>query len=397
MSGALSNVLVIDLTRVLAGPYATMILGDLGARIIKIEQPGRGDETRQWGPPFTANGESAYFLCINRNKQSLTLNLKTRNGQEILRHLARRADVLIENFKVGTMEHLGLGYETLRTINPGLVYCAITGYGQTGPYRERPGYDSVIQAQGGMMSITGPADGIPFKVGVAIADIIAGLHAATAIMAALHYRQESGKGQYIDIALFDAQLSGLANVASAYLVSGKLPQRFGNAHPAIVPYQTFPTADGWLMLAVGNDRQFAELARVLGHPEWSRDERFRTNPARVANREVLIQLLTEVFHTRSTRVWMEMLLPADVPCGPVNDIPTALSDPQAHARAMVQTIEHPSGSSIPLVGPVPKLSATPAQIATAPPHLGEHTAQVLKEFLGYDDAHIAALRAEGTL
>jgi crotonobetainyl-CoA:carnitine CoA-transferase CaiB-like acyl-CoA transferase len=397
VSGALLNILVIDLTRVLAGPYATMILGDFGARVIKIEQPGQGDETRRWGPPFTANGESAYYLCVNRDKESLTLNLKTPGGQEVLRDLARRADVLIENFKVDMLKNLGLGYEMLREINPSLIYCAITGYGQTGPYRDRPGYDAVIQAQGGLMSVTGAARGEPFKVGVAIADIAAGLYAAVSITTALYYRQCTGEGQFIDIALFDAQLGWLANVASAYLVSGDPPKRFGNAHATIVPYQTMPTADGWLMLAVGNDQQFASLCRVLGHPEWANDERFGINPARVINREILIPMLTKIFRTLPTGCWMDALLPVGVPCGPVNDIPTALNDPQARARAMVQTVEHVTGGKIPLVGPVPKLSVTPAQISAPPPVLGEHTDQVLSELLGYDGARIAALRAEGAI
>jgi len=397
VSGAILNILVIDLTRVLAGPYATMILGDFGARVIKIEQPGQGDETRRWGPPFTANGESAYYLCVNRDKESLTLNLKTPGGQEVLRDLARRADVLIENFKVDMLKNLGLGYEMLREINPSLIYCAITGYGQTGPYRDRPGYDAVIQAQGGLMSVTGAARGEPFKVGVAIADIAAGLYAAVSITTALYYRQCTGEGQFIDIALFDAQLGWLANVASAYLVSGDPPKRFGNAHATIVPYQTMPTADGWLMLAVGNDQQFASLCRVLGHPEWANDERFGINPARVINREILIPMLTKIFRTLPTGCWMDALLPVGVPCGPVNDIPTALNDPQARARAMVQTVEHVTGGKIPLVGPVPKLSVTPAQISAPPPVLGEHTDQVLSELLGYDGARIAALRAEGAI
>lgn len=397
MPGALSDLLVVDLTRVLAGPYGTMILGDFGARIIKVEQPGRGDDTRQWGPPFTPGGESAYFLCVNRNKQSVTLNLKTEAGREVLRDFVRRADVLVENFKVGTMASLGLGYESLRALNPGLIYCAITGYGQTGPYRMRPGYDTVIQAQGGIMSITGPADGEPFKVGVAIVDITAGLYAATSILAALHHRERTGEGQFIDIALFDAQLGWLANVASAYLVSGQPPERYGNAHATIVPYQTMPTADGWLMLAAGNDGQFAALCRALGHPEWIVDERFATNPARVANRETLIPQLEAIFRTRPTEEWIELILDAGVPCGPVNDIPTALADPQAQARQMVQTVAHPLDGPVSLVGPVPKLSATPARITSAPPNLGEHTQAVLCDLLGYDEGRIAALRADGAI
>ena len=397
MSQALSDVLVIDLTRVLAGPYGTMILGDFGARIIKIEQPGRGDESRYWGPPFTASGESAYFLCANRNKQSITLNLKTTGGRQVLRDLVLRADVLIENFKVGTMSRLGLGYESLRNLNPGLIYCAITGYGQTGPYRERPGYDTVIQAQGGLMSITGPPDAEPFKVGVAIVDITAGLYAVLSILVALLHRRRTGEGQFIDIALFDAQIGWLANVASSYLVSGHSPKRYGNAHATIVPYQTVPTADGWLMLAVGNDVQFASLCEVLHHPEWQTDLRFATNPARVTNRDILTSELQAIFPMQPTRLWVQVLLDAGIPCGPVNDIPAALSDPQTQARQMVQTIEHPMGGTIPQIGPVPKLSVTPAAIASPPPVLGEHTETVLRELLGYGDEHVAVLRAAGAI
>jgi crotonobetainyl-CoA:carnitine CoA-transferase CaiB-like acyl-CoA transferase len=397
MPGALDDLLILDLSRVLAGPYATMQLGDYGARIIKIEQPGRGDDTRQWGPPFTPSGESAYYLSANRNKQSVTLDLKTERGRQIVGDLTQRADVLVENFKVGTMDGLGLGYATLRQDNPSLIYCAITGYGQTGPYRDRPGYDTVIQAQGGIMSITGPADGAPSKVGVAIADIMAGMYAAQAILAALHHRTRSGEGQYIDIALFDAQLGWLANVASAYLLSGKPPQRQGNAHSTIVPYQPFPTADGVIMLAVGNDRQFAAVCRVLDQPQWATDERFATNPARVRHRDQLVPLVEAVFRTQSTDVWINQLLAAGVPCGPVNDIPTALADVQTQARGMVQTVAHPAAGPIELVGPAPKLSATPTAIHSHPPMLGEHTDQVLQELLGYTVEQCAALRAEGVV
>ena len=395
--GALADLVVIDLTRVLAGPYCTMVLGDLGARVIKVEQPGHGDDTRQWGPPFTETGESAYFICVNRNKQSLTLNLKSDTGQNILRELVRQADVLVENFKVGTMEKLGLGYESLRALNSRLIYCAITGYGQSGPYRDRAGYDAPIQAEGGIMSITGPEQGEPSKVGVAIADIMAGMYAAVSILAALHHRMQTGEGQFIDIALFDSQLGWLANVASAYLVSDQKPGRYGSAHASIVPYQLMPTQDGWLMLAVGNDSQFGSLCRVLGHPEWQQDERFATNPARVVHRAELVPLLEEHFRTRTSAAWFKQLLDADVPCGPVNDIPTALSDPQAQARQMVQTVVHPISGSLKMVGPVPKLSGTPAEITSAPPLLGEHTDRVLQELLGYDDKEIAALRASGII
>ncbi|RME51530.1 MAG: CoA transferase [Caldilineae bacterium] len=392
---------VLDLTRVLAGPYLTMMLGDFGAQIIKIEQPGRGDDTRHWGPPFTSGGQSAYFLCANRNKRSMTLNLKSEAGRGILRALVRQADVLVENFKVGTMERLGLGYERLHTLNSGLIYCAITGYGQDGPYRDRPGYDTVIQAQGGIMSITGPTtngrDGEPYKVGVAIADITAGLHAGFAILAALHHRERTGEGQFIDIALFDAQLSWLANVASNYLISGEPPRRYGNAHATIVPYQTFATADGHLMLAVGNDRQFAAFCQVLDEPNWAADERFATNPQRVQHRDVLIPLLAERFRTQPTDAWIERLLAAGIPCGPVNDIPTALADPQTQARNMVQEVTDSAGETFRLVGPVAKMSATPPQIAAPPPRLGEHTDEILQDLLGLDEAAIRALREQAVV
>jgi crotonobetainyl-CoA:carnitine CoA-transferase CaiB-like acyl-CoA transferase len=397
VAGALSDLLVVDLTRVLAGPYGTMVLSDFGARVIKIEQPGSGDETRQWGPPFTPEGESAYFLGVNRNKQSITLNLKTSAGREVLRDLVARADVLVENFKVGTMERLGCGYEAMRGLNPGLIYCAITGYGQTGPYRHRPGYDTVIEAQGGLMSITGPVDGEPFKVGVAVVDVTAGLYAATSILAALHHRVHTGEGQMIDIALFDTQLGWLVNVASGYLVSGEAPRRYGNAHGAIVPYGTVPTSDGLLMLAVGNDGQFRAMCGVLGHPEWGDDPRFATNPARVAQRDTLLPLLESEFRRHPTAEWVDPLLDAGVPCGPVNSIPQALADPQAEARAMVQSIGVADGHPLQMIGPVPKLSATPATITAPPPRLGQHTEEVLRDLLGYAPDQIERLRDGGAI
>ncbi len=397
MRGALSDITVLDLSRVLAGPYGTMVLGDYGAQIVKVEQPGRGDDTRTWGPPFTASGQSAYFLSANRNKQSLTLNLKDARGRDILRRLVAQSDVLIENFKVGTMAGLGLGYADLCSLNPGLIYCAITGYGQTGPYRERPGYDTVIQAQGGVMSITGPAEGEPFKVGVAVVDVTAGLHAVIAILAALHHRARTGEGQFIDIALFDAQLGWLVNVASNYLVSGETPARYGNAHGTIVPYQTFATQDGHLMVAVGNDRQFAVLCAVLGEPTWAADERFATNPARVRHRAQLIPRVAERLITAPTAAWIERLLDVDVPCGPVNSVAEALADPQAVARGMVQTVIDDNGEGIPQVGPVAKLSATPPQIRSAPPRLGEHTALILAQRLGMTDEEIVELTATGVI
>ncbi|MFW6069177.1 MAG: CaiB/BaiF CoA transferase family protein [Chloroflexota bacterium] len=394
---ALSGITILDLTRVLAGPYGTMIMGDFGAEVIKIEQPGRGDDTRRWGPPFDEHGESAYYQSVNRNKRSVTLNLKTAEGREVLRELARQADVLVENFKVGTMDRLGLGYEALRELNAGLVYCAITGYGQDGPYAKRPGYDTVIQAQGGLMSITGPADGEPFKVGVAIVDITAGLYAVISILAALKHRQRSGEGQFVDIALFDAQLSWLANVASSYLMTGETPGRYGNAHATIVPYQVFATADGRMMVAVGNDGQFSALCEVVGRPAWAEDERFASNAARVENREVLVDLLQGRFSKRPTEAWIEALLDAAVPCGPVNDVPAALENEQSVARNMVQTVTGAHGDELRLVGPAPKMNVTPPLIRIPPPSLGQHTEEVLRERLGYDAERIEQLRAVGAI
>ncbi len=392
-ASALRGIRVLDLSRVLAGPYCTMLLGDYGAEIIKVEVPGRGDDTRQWGPPW-AGGESAYFLSVNRNKRSLTLNLKHPKGQKILRALAARSDILIENFKVGTMERLGLGYESLREENPGLIYCSITGYGQNGPYRERPGYDFIIQAQGGIMSITGPADGPPHKVGVAIVDITAGLFAASAILAALHHRERTGEGQYIDVALLDAQVAWLANVAQNYLVSGEVPGRYGNAHPNIVPYEVFPTRDGHIAVGIGNDRQYRRFCEEADCMELWEDERFQSNPGRVEHRRELIPRLQEVFRRHTTDEWLERLVAAKIPVAPINNVAQVFADPQVQARGMVQEVAHPTAGEVPLVGPVAKLSHTPARIHAPPPLLGEHTEDVLREVLGYSPQQVAALRQE---
>lgn len=393
---ALGGLRVLDFSRVLAGPFCTMLLGDFGAEIVKIEQPDSGDETRQWGPPW-AGQTSAYYLSINRNKRSLTLNLKTPKGREIAATLAQHADVLVENFKVGQMADFGLDYATVATDNPRLVYCSITGYGQTGPYAERPGYDYAIQAQSGLMSITGPTDGEPHKVGVAISDVVTGLFAANAIQAALLNRVQSGCGQHIDIALLDSQIAALVNIGSNYLVSGNTPSRLGNAHPNIVPYQTFEAANGVFVLAVGNDRQFVALCDAIQQPELATDPRFRTNPARVQHREALISQLGALFKTKTVDEWIGLFLAVGVPVAPVNDVPTALADPHVSAREIVQTVTLSDGTVFDMVGPAPKLSRTNPTITLPPPLLGEHSADILREWLGYDEVTIRQLREQGVL
>jgi len=389
---ALSGLRVVDFSRVLAGPYCTMLLGDFGAQVIKIESLD-GDDTRQWGPPWL-DGESAYYLSVNRNKLSITLDLKNLKGQAIARRLSEKADVLVENFKVGGMLKFGLDYESLSKVNPGLIYCSITGYGQDGPYRSLAGYDFIIQAEGGLMSITGPVDGPPYKVGVAIVDITAGMYASHAILAALHHREKTGEGQFIDVALFDSQLGWLANVGQNYLVSEKPPQRYGNAHANIVPYEVFRTSDGYLALGVGNDRQYQILCEKVNRPDLWADERFQTNPGRVTHRRELIPLLQEVFLTCATAEWISSLSKLGIPIGPINDIPSALGHPQAAARRMVQEVKRADGRSIKLVGPVAKLSATPAQISAPPPTLGEHTREILVRELELTSEEIENLQKE---
>ena len=407
--GALGGIRVIDLSRVLAGPYCAMLLADYGADVIKVEQPGDGDPTRQWGPPWfggeeqdlsgvptpdrseEGRGESAYYLTANRNKRGMTLNLKSAEGQAIARGLIATADIVIENFMPGTMAGFGLDYPTLSASKPDLIYCSITGYGQTGPYRDRPGYDFMIQAEGGIMSITGPVDGEPHKVGVAIVDISAGLYAVTAILAALHQRTQTGRGQWIDVALFDAQLGWLANVAANYLVSGEPPARYGNAHPNIVPYETFPTADGHIAVGIGTNEQWRRFCELAGRPDLRDEPRYAANAGRVAAREELIRALRDVFMARPSATWLAALQAARIPAAPINDIPTALRDPQATARAMVQTVEHPTGP-LSLVGPVARLSETPATVRASPPLLGQHTEAILRDELGLSVEEVAQLR-----
>jgi len=393
---ALAGIRILDLSRVLAGPYCSMLLADYGADVIKVEQPGRGDDTRQWGPPWLG-GESAYYLSLNRNKRSLTVNLKTEAGRDIVRALAVHSDILIENLLPGVMAGWGLDYQTLAAGHPGLIYCSITGYGQTGPYRDRPGYDFIIQAQGGLMSITGPADGPPHKVGVAIVDITAGLFAANAVLAALHHRQQTGLGQYIDIALLDAQIAWLLNVAHNYFASGVPPARHANAHPNIVPYESFSTADGHLALAIGADDQYRRLCLLLDRPDLWQDERYQTNAGRVAHRQALIPQLQALFRARPTAEWMDLLVEAGIPAAPINDIPTILADPQIAARDMIRLVEHPTAGEINLLGPVARLSRTPPGIHAAPPLLGQHTAAILTDLLNYTPAQIADLRQSGVI
>lgn len=400
MSGSrplLEGVRVIDLSRVLAGPYCTMMLGDLGADVIKIEVPGRGDDTRHWGPPFAAGGESAYYLCVNRNKRSITLNLKSERGIQILKDLIRQGDILVENFRVGTLERWGLSYEELQRVRPGMIYCTITGYGYTGPYRHKPGYDFVIQAQGGVMSITGPVDGEPYKVGVAIADITAGLFACNAILAALYARQTTGKGQRVDISLLDSQVAWLANVASNYLVSGKRPGRYGNAHPNIVPYQTFKARDGYFALGVGNDNQWSNLCEKLGRQEWAEDERFATNAARVENRDDLIESLAELFTQRDIADWLSELETIGIPSAPINTIDRVFEDPQVQARKMRIEVPHPTAGSVSLVGSPLKIPTAPPQVRLPPPLLGQHTGEILQEVLGYDQETVQSLRTSNVI
>ena len=410
MSGALSHLRVLDLSRVLAGPWASQLLADLGAEVIKVEKPGSGDDTRHWGPPWLADGdgqptrEAAYYLCTNRNKRSLTVDMTTPEGQALIRELAAAADVVLENFKVGGLVPYGLDYASLHALNPQLVYCSISGFGQDGPYAARAGYDFLIQGMGGLMSLTGVAEGEPGagpqKVGVALTDILTGLYAGNAILAALTHRDRdgfrSGEGQHIDLALLDVQVACLGNQALNYLVSGSAPRRMGNAHPNIVPYQDFPTADGDMILAIGNDGQFARFCTIAGHPEWAGDTRFADNAARVKHRRELIPLLRQATVMRSTAEWIAALESAAVPCGPINDLAAVFADPQVQARALKVEMPHPLGGIAPQVANPTRLSATPVDYLRAPPTLGQDTEAVLRE-LGRSDADIADLRQKGVI
>ncbi len=402
-SGPLAGVRVLDLSRVLAGPMCTQLMGDLGAEIIKVERPGAGDDTRQWGPPFLQDSdgnptrESAYYLCANRNKRSLAVDIGKPEGQKLIRELAAECDVLVENFKTGGLKKYGLDYPSIHELNPGLVYCSITGFGQTGPYAARPGYDLLIQAMGGLMSITGPEGGEPCKVGVAVSDIMCGMYAAVAILAALRAKEASGRGQHIDMALLDAQVAWLANQGQRYLISGEVARRRGNAHPDVVPYQVFKAKDGHVILGVGNDQQFRRFCEYAGRPELADDTRFASNDRRVQNRDALIPKLETLFALRPVAEWLEGLAARNVPCGPVNSIDQVFADPQVSHRQMTVSLPHPlaAGGDVTLLANPMRFSETPVSYRRAPPTVGEHTAEVLNEFLGLDQASISGLEARG--
>ncbi|TCW87056.1 CoA transferase [Burkholderia sp. SRS-46] len=402
--GALSHIRVLDLTRVLAGPWCAQTLADFGADVIKVERPGAGDDTRHWGPPYLkdAHGadtaEAAYYLAANRNKRSVTVDIATPEGQQIVRELAAQSDVVLENYKAGQLKKYGLDYDALRAVKPDLVYCSVTGFGQTGPYAHRAGYDFIIQGIGGFMSITGERDGEPGggpqKAGVAISDLATGLYSTIAVLAALAHRDRTGEGQYIDMALLDVQVALLANMNTNFLASGKSPVRWGNAHPNIVPYQTFQTSDGWIIVAVGNDGQFRKFVEAGGRAELADDERFATNPARVRHRETLVPIIAEMVRTRGKQAWIDALEAAGVPCGPINDLDEVFENEQVVARGMQVELPHPCGANVKLVRNPIRMSRTPPDARTAPPLLGEQTDDVLRALLGYDDARIAALKAK---
>jgi crotonobetainyl-CoA:carnitine CoA-transferase CaiB-like acyl-CoA transferase len=404
-ASALSGVRVLDLSRILAGPTCTQILGDLGADVIKVERPGAGDDTRKWGPPFLCNQEgretteSAYYLSANRNKRSIDIDLTTERGQQLVRQLAAVSDVLIENHKVGALARYGLDYGRLKEAHPRLVYCSITGFGQDGPYAERTGYDFLAQGMGGIMSVTGEPGGEPMKVGVGITDVMTGMYAAVAILAALRHRDHSGFGQHIDLALLDTQVAWLINAGQYYLTSGEVPPRLGNGHPNIVPYEVFPASDGFFILAVGNDAQFRKFCEFAGTPEIALDARFGTNASRVRNRHMLVPMLKAVTCRRSVNHWTEGLERLQVPCGPVNRVDQVFSDPQVRFRGMRVTVpyEGAMGRNIDLIGSPIRMSRTPVSYRHAPPSLGQQTDDILRELLHMRDADIASLRAEGVV
>ena len=391
--GPLKGLRVLDLTRVLAGPTCTQMLGDLGAEVIKIERPGSGDDTRGFAPPvMPGTGESAYFIGVNRNKRSVTLDISTPEGQEICRRLLADTDILVENFKVGALAKYGLGYEQLHADFPGLVYCSITGFGQTGPYAPRPGYDSLIQGMGGVMSLTGEPDGLPQKVGVPVADLFAGLYGCIGILAALRHREKTGQGQQVDIGMLDTHVAWLANQGMNFLATRENPARLGNQHPNIVPYQVFPTKDGYMVLSVGNDATFKRFCEAVGMEHLLADPRFATNPARVENRQLVTDTLTPVMQRETTDAWVTKLEALKIGCGPINTLKQVFDDPHVQARGMEVQMEHSSGEKVTVIANPVRLSETPADYRIAPPLLGEHTSEVLQDLLGIDNATFASLK-----
>ena len=403
--GALSHIRVLDLSRVLAGPWCAQNLADLGAQVIKVERPGAGDDTRHWGPPFAKdpNGqdttESAYYISINRNKKSITLDISTPEGQAIVRDLVKTSDVVIENYKVGQLAKYGLDYLSLCAIKPNLIYCSITGFGQSGPYQQRPGYDFILQGMGGFMSITGEADhlpgGGPQKAGVAIVDLFTGMYASSAILAAVIHRDRSGEGQYIDMALLDTQVAMLANISSNYLCSGVSPHRWGNAHPNVVPYQTFQTSDSWIIVAVGNDSQFRNFVKAGNREALADDPRFATNPARIEHRAALIPLLVEMVKEKTKAQWITLLEAAGVPCGPINNLQEVFENEQVIARGIEMHVPHPTAGTMKLVASPIRLSKTPVEVRMPPPLLGQHTDEVLRDELGMSTSQINELHQRG--
>jgi crotonobetainyl-CoA:carnitine CoA-transferase CaiB-like acyl-CoA transferase len=405
MPGPLSHIRVLDLSRVLAGPWAAQNLADLGAEVIKIERPGTGDDTRGWGPPYIRDGEgndtpeAAYYASVNRNKKSVTLDIGKPEGQDIVKELAAKCDVLIENYKLGTLRRYGLGYEDLRAVNPRLIYCSVTGFGQDGPYAPRPGYDFIFQGMGGLMSITGERDGEigagPMKVGIAITDVLTGMYASLAISAAITHVERTGQGQYIDLALLDTIVAFNANQVVSYLASGNIPKRWGNAHPQVVPYEVFATSDGHIILAVGNDGQHARFWKVAGRPEIAEDPLFKTNSKRIVNRKALIPLIAEVMKTRTKHEWIEQLEAATVPCGPINNMKEVFEDPQVRHRGLKVEMPHALGGTAPVVASPMRFSETPVEYRIAPPLLGSFNDEVYQGLLGKSAAELARLKAAG--
>jgi crotonobetainyl-CoA:carnitine CoA-transferase CaiB-like acyl-CoA transferase len=400
---SLEGIRILDMTRALAGPYCTMMLGDLGAEVIKVERPTYGDESRAWGPPFVGDpqppypGESCYFIAVNRNKRSLSLNLKEEDGQKILHALVKKSDVLVENFRTGVLELMELGYDDLKVINPKLIYCSISGYGRTGPYAERPGYDVIIQAEGGLMGITGPVEGPPSRVGIPIVDITAGMFASTAILAALRHRDLTGEGQLVDVSLLDTQVALLTNVASNHLIGGMGHQRLGNDHPNLAPYGVFRAKDRWFTLGVANQGQWNKFCVIIERPGLENDPRFTTNADRIENRTELAGVLTQVFGERSAQEWLDALQDAGLPCGPINDIPDVFTHPQVGDRKLIIEVEHPTAGQVKVTGFPYKLSATPAEVRLPPPLLGQHTEEILTDILGYDSQDVTSLQDRGVI